>query len=407
MHLQLTSAPLTPRLSCLVNAMMASPQPSSSAIQSPDNPQTQLPSELSSLLKAFLETQTELLRRQDENHKEIAGLLRTQVKYLSTLQQQVLSDEKPLNPRKWNDESGWAAVFKSAITQTREVAEVWKTGMDVNLVFIALFLTVVTAFLIPAIQNIGPQASDNTENDTAQPSLSAEIAALLFYSSLIISILTAILSVLMRQWIGKLISTPPSKRYKDRAMRHVEMRDLAEKSILFLLKILNMSLILSIVLFVAGLLYQLWALSASFRSQQSVILITATVGSLFTVLVTVVGGFTTAHAVYHKNSPFSNILSDFLRNIISRSSFWSKHLLDSPQKTSWTSDSKLCYYRLVQETTDPSILDSAAPLLQWNRMDETVAGPYLDAALRVLATDSSTQARLTMTIHLSSRYSNN
>ncbi|KZT34806.1 hypothetical protein SISSUDRAFT_244700 [Sistotremastrum suecicum HHB10207 ss-3] len=364
-----------------------------------DSDVSKLTAELVSLMKDFV-------KKQDENHKEIADILKSHSRSLATLAQQALSDERPMNPRQWDDESGWAALFKSVMSQTREVAELWKSGMDVNLVFvctrsllssikfaryyqIALFLTVVTAFLIPAIQAIDPNASE--------PSLAAEAACLLFYSSLIISILSAILCVLMRQWIGKLVGFPGGRTYQDRTLRHMEMKELADKWVAFLIPVLNATLIVSITLFVIGLLYQLWALSASFKSRQTIVLITGILASTLAGAVILLMILTTFDAVRHENSVFGNAISMLLRRVIRA---WPQIRRFAPLSPRLAPRQiQLRYYSLISQTVDPVVLDSTCALLT-GPLNKSSIGPYLRAASRVLSSDTSTRAKLTMVTQL-------
>jgi len=45
--------------------------------------------------------------------------------------------EIPFPERKCDDELAWSSIFKEALAKTKETAEVLKSGLDVNLIFVS------------------------------------------------------------------------------------------------------------------------------------------------------------------------------------------------------------------------------------------------------------------------------
>ena len=48
--------------------------------------------------------------------------------------------EMPLPERSFDDELAWSAIFKQALSKTKEKAEIYKSGLDVNLIFVRWFI---------------------------------------------------------------------------------------------------------------------------------------------------------------------------------------------------------------------------------------------------------------------------
>ncbi|KZT33400.1 hypothetical protein SISSUDRAFT_1054272 [Sistotremastrum suecicum HHB10207 ss-3] len=146
--------------------------------------------------------------------QKLLALAEKQAAHTETLQKEALKGEQPFTRANWTHEPTWASLFKTATGKTKELTEEWMDGMDATLIFIALFLTVVTAFVVPATQALTASASGNTsptinvsnasnivihinlQNGTASdssskppvPSNSAQVVCLFFYLALVISV---------------------------------------------------------------------------------------------------------------------------------------------------------------------------------------------------------------------------
>ncbi|KZS91651.1 hypothetical protein SISNIDRAFT_456579 [Sistotremastrum niveocremeum HHB9708] len=373
---------------------------------------------------------------------ELIGLLRKQTASLETLAKDALRDELPYNGGKWNDEPAWNALFQSTMRKTKERAEEWKSGMDATLVFIALFLTVVTAFLIPVTQSLSagsPTApvsitiinSSNiqllTINSTAQsqgkppqPAISTQVITFFFYMALIGSVLTAILCVLGRQWIGQMTSIPYGDTFLERTLRHEARKEMAEKWLAPLVSTLQGSLISSIAFFVFGFLYQLWCLTISFETPPVILVIVSVLGTLSSSLVALVIAATVGHAVCHRQSPFQSPFSTWLGSKfriwfslrdqpIDRpfASVFEERLPQSmyPRATEdtdmMTKNAMNVYSQLVADLTESELLDTVVPSLldrRWIQINALEAS--LLAAIRFLSTDSSLRVKVTIAQYL-------
>ncbi|KZT32933.1 hypothetical protein SISSUDRAFT_459497 [Sistotremastrum suecicum HHB10207 ss-3] len=104
-------------------------------------------------LLALVAEQTAILREQKDT-------LLDHGKKLETLAHDAVNNDQPYDadPEPMKNEQTWSAVYEIAMAKMREEADEWKGLMDVSLVFIAIFLTVLTAFLVPAAQNLLPNS---------------------------------------------------------------------------------------------------------------------------------------------------------------------------------------------------------------------------------------------------------
>ncbi|KZT38641.1 hypothetical protein SISSUDRAFT_721587 [Sistotremastrum suecicum HHB10207 ss-3] len=360
--------------------------------------------------------------------QELLAVLKKQTEYLEILQKEAVKGEEPYAEGKWYDEPAWNAVFTSTLEKTKEKAEEWRGAINISLVFIALFLTVITAFLVPTIQNLSPPTTTSTliinnpvncvvyaQNSsalsTASPApatRSAQTVCLFFYGALIISILTAVLCVQAQQWLGKLISIPEGSTFLERTMRHEERRKLGQKWLAPLVDSLRISLMLSIALFISGLLYQLWALSFSVRktSDASILLFTSSAATLLCLLTGIFLLYTKGSAAFSTHSIFESFLSrtilsvkDRLRFRNSEDEFVTSFDAEHHPFEKIRSKCRTTFAKLVQMTTDARLLDLVAPSLlnmEWRYAEIDVFAPLLHASGRLLSTDTSLRTRVTI-----------
>ncbi|KZT39483.1 hypothetical protein SISSUDRAFT_1127988 [Sistotremastrum suecicum HHB10207 ss-3] len=236
------------------------------------------------------------------------------------LTKDALKNDQPYDEKALDDESTCTALYDIVMSKTKEKVEEWNGTIDVTLIFIALFSAVLTAFLVPASQALTPSPSsastpgNSTSTSASQdppplPARSDEAVCALYYLSLITAIIVAVLSVLGRQWVRKLTIRPDVKSWKARTLWHVERMRRAEIWIKALMETVYWSLLLSIGLFITGLLYQLWNLSTSFERKANILLATWGLGIILSsgILMTMVA--TTYHAVRYQGSVFEGLLS--------------------------------------------------------------------------------------------------
>lgn len=105
------------------------------------------------------------------------------------------------------DESTCTALYEIAMARTKEQVDEWIKRMDVSLVFvcdvgikkkrrltipsyqIALFSAVLTAFLIPAIQNLFPSSTSSaSDSPPPLPEISLQNVCILNYLALILAV---------------------------------------------------------------------------------------------------------------------------------------------------------------------------------------------------------------------------
>ena len=122
-------------------------------------------------------------------------------------------------------------------------------------------------------------------------------------------LITAIISLFGRQWIEHLTKKPEDRSYKDKSKK-IDLRlRLANKLLRPVLDTLHPILILSIVLFIVGLLYQLWSISVS-AGKPPVLMLTSTLGCIYITFT----GFTSVrsflHGIREEESPFMTATSE-------------------------------------------------------------------------------------------------
>ncbi|KZT32700.1 hypothetical protein SISSUDRAFT_519651 [Sistotremastrum suecicum HHB10207 ss-3] len=216
----------------------------------------------------------------------------------------------------------------------------------------------------------------------------------------------AVLCVLGRQWVGKLLSRPNGKTHRERTMRHEARKKLAYDWMKPLVAILYWSLLLSIGLFIAGLLYQLRNLSTSFDQGAPILETTWGLGILLAALIVGTIMATTIHGIRFDSSPFEGILSKFVVNILQR--FKERWMWIKTWRVSvdWESDQDLfrTYMELIAEVNDPKLLDRVAPSFSY-----VAWVGYGDGSIellervydRLMASDTSTRVRETVTAQMS------
>ncbi|KZS88938.1 hypothetical protein SISNIDRAFT_489598 [Sistotremastrum niveocremeum HHB9708] len=240
-------------------------------------------------------------------------------KKFDVLIRDAIKDDQPYDQKELDDESTCTALFEMAMTKTKEEVDEWIKRMDVSLVFIALFSAVLTAFVVPATQNLFPSSNNTPGNPTDPPppvpKISAQNVCVSYYLALVLAILDAVLSVLGRQWMSKLTNRPEGRTYKERLLRHLERERLAKPWLRLLVEGLHVLLLWSIGLFVTGLLYQLWNLGGSFEQHLPRLLVTWGLGIVLSVGILGVLLGASIHALVYEASPFGGPFNKTLLNV--------------------------------------------------------------------------------------------
>ncbi|KZT36365.1 hypothetical protein SISSUDRAFT_1063701 [Sistotremastrum suecicum HHB10207 ss-3] len=369
-------------------------------------------------LLGLIEKQNVAAEEQKKTLQEQKKTLDEQSKKFDVLIRDALKDDQPYEEKPLRDEPTWSALYEIATTKMKEEAEEWKGLMDVSLVFIAIFLAVLTAFLVPAAQslsqspgNSGAPTNSTLSNSTSLPAplppRSAENVCALYYLALITAMCNAVLCVLGRQWVGKLLSRPAGKTYREWTIRHEERKTLAYVWIKPLVAILYWSLLLSIGIFIAGLLYQLRNLSTSFDGTARTLEATWGLGLVLVAGILATVAATSIHAVRFESSPFEGSLSKSVAKILlllGERWKWAEKLR---VKVDWKFDHPTqirTYMRLVSEASDPKLLDRVVPsfsIVFWLVHGGLPLDLLKSTYERLMATDTSIRVRETVLAHLS------
>ncbi|KZS92023.1 hypothetical protein SISNIDRAFT_467260 [Sistotremastrum niveocremeum HHB9708] len=367
----------------------------------------------------LMREQNKILARQGENQEEQSKVLKEQNKtlkdhgtMLEILKNDVLSGMGfSLRVTQASDQAGegkslvdrmtWKVLGQEAVTKTKEKVDQWKDLMDVSLIFIAIFLTVVTAFITPVIQAFTAAPPDSNASTTSSkpplPPLSIQLVAFFYYLALIVS----------------------------------RRKALAEGKLIPLMGVLFWSLLLSIALFIIGLLIQLWALAFSCEKPAFVLIVGGALGTGLSVLIFSIILATTYHAAIHEHSPFESPLSVALQPVLewwnarkakqdplpekphdevphdavdlpvvsNKGNLSIEELMDNSDDDSETVRSLKIYARLVFNTNDPDVLERVAPsfeFCEWYQVRDRM-WPVFEAVWdRFMGTDASTRAKETV-----------
>ncbi|KZT41786.1 hypothetical protein SISSUDRAFT_1042289 [Sistotremastrum suecicum HHB10207 ss-3] len=262
-----------------------------------------------------------------QNHSQILqGQHATMEKHtsmLEALEKDATKDDRPHDTRPLEDEQTWGALDKESLAKIRVVVEGWRDLMQISLVFIALFLTVVTAFISPLIQAFTSPPADAEPSESSSskiplPSTALQFVALFYYLALVFSIFNSILCVLGMQWAGRLIAVPLGKTNLERTLARERRKAIADRYMLPLMGVLFWTLLLAIGFFVVGLLIQFWELAFSFQGPAAILAFGAVVATILSLIILGIIVATTVHATLHQNSPFESPLSNALLPLLMR-----------------------------------------------------------------------------------------
>ncbi|KZS92085.1 hypothetical protein SISNIDRAFT_467308 [Sistotremastrum niveocremeum HHB9708] len=368
----------------------------------------------------------ELMREQNKMMAEQGKTLKEHSTMLETLKTDALKNDQPAEGRPLRDRLAWSALGKEAWIKTKEKVDGWRDLMQISLVFIAIFLTVVTAFIIPVIQAFSPSSS--TSGDESKPSkpplppLSTQLIALFYYLALIVSILNSVLCVLGMQWAGRLLAVPYGKDDFERTMAHEQRKAIAEGKLIPLMGVLFWTLLLSIGFFIIGLLIQLWELAFSCDRPSFILVAGAAVATALAIVILGIILATTYHAAVNQNSPFESPLSAAMRPALrwfksktqrkdaSKEFDEGEHAESSQEKTvdelvraeeedTDTVKALKTYARLVLNTTDAEVLERTVPSFEigeWYTAGDKLWDVFLAVRERFLATDTSFRVKETV-----------
>ncbi|KAI0370978.1 hypothetical protein BV20DRAFT_943154, partial [Pilatotrama ljubarskyi] len=191
----------------------------------------------------------------------------------------------------------WPLYLEHALAEDKETVQAWNTDLDSLLIFAALFSAVLTAFIIESYQGLQADPTDELLNAilyelraTRNASAAAEAPVPRFrvadsavrvnvywFSSLILSLAAALITILAKQWVNYLLaglSPHPSTRARHRQYRVDGMHKWNLPAIISFLPIL---LHVSLLLFFAGLIDFVWGLNESVAIVSALLVCTTSV----------------------------------------------------------------------------------------------------------------------------------
>ncbi|KZT36051.1 hypothetical protein SISSUDRAFT_1050409 [Sistotremastrum suecicum HHB10207 ss-3] len=400
----------------------------------PQAPPKDVPAATSSDLAPMFGQLLQLVREQNKMMAEQGKTLKEHSTMLETLKTDALKNDQAMEGRSLRDRLTWNVLRKEAVAKTKEKVDEWKDLMQLSLVFNAIFLTVVTAFIAPVIQAFTSSLTNTTSDPSSKPPLpplSTQLVALFFYLALIVSILNAVLCVLGMQWASRLLAIPLGKDDLERTLAHEKRKALAEGKLLSLMGVLFWTLLLSIGFFIVGLLIQVWALSFSCSKPSFVLIVAAAISTGLSVTILGVILSTTYHAAITENSPFESPLSAAMRPALQWFKSLTKTQENGPNEPVVDIDDEnedrdfdymvnpilvdklvkveeedtdsvnalKTYARLVLNTTDAEVLERAVPSFEigeWYSARDKLWDVFLAVRERFLATDTSFRVKETM-----------
>ncbi|KZS89477.1 hypothetical protein SISNIDRAFT_489158 [Sistotremastrum niveocremeum HHB9708] len=274
-------------------------------------------------LLSLMEIQTMAIREQTPAIKAMEQELKDHGEKLETLRKDAVKNDQPLEQRDLKDRQTWGAVNKEAIAMTKEAVGEWTTLMNVSLVFNAIFLAIVTAFIVPVLQVLQQvPASDSSADDPGASSglfdphrqeVIQQWIALFQVSAFALSIFNSALCVLGTQWAARLIARIKAEDSHESTIQFERRKAIGKKWLLRLSGLLFSTLLLSILLFMVAFLLQAWVVAYAQPTPRPVLIAAAAIvtAMVFTILIIVI--VTTYHAVRRDNSPFETPLSNVIR----------------------------------------------------------------------------------------------
>ncbi|OCH94360.1 hypothetical protein OBBRIDRAFT_817205 [Obba rivulosa] len=191
------------------------------------------------------------------------------------------NDDNP--PELYHDRDMWDMYLDQAFPEDKETSDGWDSDLDSMLIFAAIFSAVLTAFVIESYQSLQPNSADTSvvllqailmglqANSTPplpaavtsqfRPTGSAVRVNIYWFASLIISLSTALIAILAKQWVHFLHSGLSPVRETRVRQRQYRMDGLQKWRLPAVLSFLPVLLHIALLLFFAGLLDFAWSLN--------------------------------------------------------------------------------------------------------------------------------------------------
>ncbi|KAK0489959.1 hypothetical protein EDD18DRAFT_561564 [Armillaria luteobubalina] len=179
----------------------------------------------------------------------------------------------------------WSIYLDEAANFDADMLAEWRDTIDVLLVFAGLFSAVLTTFVVQTSQNMQPDYSQastfllleilkatalngsqtaipSSPTDLFSPSRSDEWLNSLWFVSLTLSLIAALVAVLIKQWLHQYVAVVSDSSARDRArIRHMRFAGLQTWQVPVIIELLPVLLHVSLALFFAGLAIFLFSLN--------------------------------------------------------------------------------------------------------------------------------------------------
>ncbi|KIJ57064.1 hypothetical protein M422DRAFT_198449, partial [Sphaerobolus stellatus SS14] len=144
----------------------------------------------------------------------------------------VVDSESPYKQHYQPTAAVWALYLKETEAEDKELTELWQVGLDQLLIFAGLFGAILTAFLIESRQdlkqdplveilNVLKNHSSAAASEPFRASKSSLAVNAVWFSSLGLTLTSALAAVLARGWLAKYTPATPGIRSNDACERHL------------------------------------------------------------------------------------------------------------------------------------------------------------------------------------------
>ncbi|KIM20636.1 hypothetical protein M408DRAFT_128973 [Serendipita vermifera MAFF 305830] len=162
----------------------------------------------------------------------------------------------------------WAYYLQETETEDKELTDIWNSSLDSLLVFAGLFAAILTAFLMESSKNLKEDPQEhllketldtlrNTSNpSTFEPEQSSLHINGLWFTSLVLSLISALGGVLAKGWLAKYNPVTRQVHANYACERHLRANRAREWQLAPLITAIPILIQVSLFLFFAGLIIQ-------------------------------------------------------------------------------------------------------------------------------------------------------
>ncbi|KAF8525535.1 hypothetical protein BU17DRAFT_18169, partial [Hysterangium stoloniferum] len=175
----------------------------------------------------------------------------------------------PYSKHAESDSTIWSLYLKETEKEDKELANSLQVGVDELLIFAGLFGAILTAFLIESrkdlqvdpVQEILQVLQNHFAVTTSQPfqvSKSSLVVNYLWFTSLGLTLFSALCAVLAREWLAKYIPVSPGSRSSDACQRLLRVKRAQQWHLESVVTGIPLLIQLALFLFSAGLVLFTW-----------------------------------------------------------------------------------------------------------------------------------------------------